>query len=132
MANAMYSKGLENFLNANINWTVDSIRVVLVDLDAYVPDIANDQWLSAIPIAARTAVTDVVAPTAVGGVADADNPIFTAVTGNTSEALAIYKWTGSDGSSPLIAYIDDAANLPVVPGGGDIEIQWSDAGIFYI
>jgi hypothetical protein len=45
-------------------------------------------------------------------------------------AFVLYKrFYGATGSteaqSPLVAYFDQATNLPIFPNGGDITIQWS-------
>ena len=61
------------------------------------------------------------------GVFDADNITFSSVSGDVSEALIIYRHTGTDSTSELIAYIDGATGLPVTPNGGDITITW-DSG----
>jgi hypothetical protein len=62
-------------------------------------------------------------------VADAADVTFTAVSGDVSEALVIYKDTGTASTSRLIAYIDTATGLAVTPNGGDITVIWpSDAG----
>jgi hypothetical protein len=42
----------------------------------------------------------------------------------------IYKHTGTESTSTLIAYIDSGTNLPVTPNGGDITVQWNASGIF--
>jgi len=60
-------------------------------------------------------------------VADAADVILSSVTGDTCEAIVIYKHTGTESTSRLIAYIDTATGLPVTPNGGDITIQW-DSG----
>jgi len=66
--------------------------------------------------------------TSTGGVADATDITFTAVAAGPSCAhLVIYKDTGSAATSPLIAVIDSATNLPVTPNGGDINVAW-DSG----
>jgi hypothetical protein len=58
-------------------------------------------------------------------VANAANVTYTAVTaGSTVTYLAIYKDTGSNSTSPLIALIDTATGLPVSTNGGDITVSW--------
>jgi hypothetical protein len=52
--------------------------------------------------------------------------VFSAVTGDQSEALVIYKDTGSAATSPLIAYIDTATGLPVTPNGADVTVTWDN------
>jgi hypothetical protein len=65
------------------------------------------------------------------GVFDGADVTYTAVTGNSVEALIIYIDTGTAGTSPLVAYIDTGVtNLPVTPNGGNISIVWNASGIF--
>jgi hypothetical protein len=68
--------------------------------------------------------------TTTNGVADAADVTFTAVTGDSVEAVVLYRHTGTEGTSELIAYIDTATGLPTTPSGGDITIQWNANGIF--
>jgi hypothetical protein len=56
---------------------------------------------------------------------DADDATFTAVSGANCEALIIYHTTGSNTTSRLIAYIDTATGLPILPNGGDIIVRFS-------
>ena len=128
MANALYGKGREGFLDGSIDWDTDDIRVILVDMADYPAfSIDVDDNLDDIPTAARVKVSDALASKTVTlGVADAADKTLSAVTGDVSEALVIYKHTGVESTSRLIAYIDSATGLPVTPNGGDIAIQWDD------
>jgi len=128
MANALYGKGREGFLDGSIDWDTDDIRVILVDMADYPAfSIDVDDNLDDIPTAARVKVSDALASKTVTlGVADAADITLSAVTGDASEALVIYKHTGVESTSRLIAYIDSATGLPVTPSGGDIAIQWDD------
>jgi hypothetical protein len=98
----------------------------LVDTDDYVVDLANDQFVSVIPAAARVSVTTLQGRSAVAGVHDANDATFPAVIGDTCEAIVLAKDTGDENTSILIAYIDDAGGLPCTPNGRDIAVQWSD------
>lgn len=126
MANALYDTGRNAFLQGQINWVLDNISAVLVDTASYTVDLVNHQYLSDIPLAARTATAALTGKTAVAGVADAADTTFLNVTGPQSEALVLYKDTGIDTTSQLIAYIDTAVGLPVTPSGGDIVILWDN------
>jgi type IV secretory pathway VirB2 component (pilin) len=64
--------------------------------------------------------------TSTNGVADAADITFTAVTGDVSEALVIYKDTGVAATSPLLAFIDTATGLPVTPNGGNINVVFDN------
>lgn len=127
MANALYDLGRESFLRGEISWNTDDIKCVLVDLADYTPDLATDQFLSDVPVAARVATSpNFASKTTTDGVADAADATFTTVTGDQSEALVIYQDTGVEGTSRLIAFIDTATGLPVTPNGGDITVQWDN------
>ena len=42
------------------------------------------------------------------------------------EAIIIYVDSGTEATSPLIAYIDTATGLPITPNGGDIIVTWDN------
>lgn len=127
MANALYDKGREAFLNGDIDWLNDDIRVILIDAADYTVDLANHDFLNDVPAPARVATSGAFASkTSTNGVADASDVTFSLVTGDPSEALVIYKHTGTESTSNLIAYIDVATGLPVTPNGGDITVQWDN------
>jgi hypothetical protein len=127
MANALYDKGREKFLNGALSWGSDTIKAVLVDLAYYTQNLATDEFLSSIASLARVATSSAfTSKTYSTGVADAADLLFTAVTGASCEALVLYKDTGSDTTSPLIAYIDTATGLPVTPSGSDIPVIWDN------
>jgi hypothetical protein len=127
MSNALYDKGRQGFLEGNIDWDTDVIKAVLIDAADYTVDLATHQYLSDIPAAARVATSAALSgKTVTDGVADAADFTFTAVSGDPSEALVIFKDTGTEGTSRLIAYIDTATGLPVTPNGGDINVSWDN------
>jgi len=128
MANALYDHGREGFLDGSIDWDTDDIRCILVDTDDYTVNLATHDNLDDIPAGARVATSGALSSkTVAAGVADAGDVTFSTVSGDQSEALVIYKHTGTESTSRLIAYIDTATGLPVTPSGGDIIIQW-DSG----
>jgi hypothetical protein len=127
MANALYGKGRQKFLDGDIDWTNDNIKVVLVDTADYTVSIDSHEFLSDVASGGRVATSNNIgSKTSTLGVADAGDVTFTAVTGDQSEALVIYKDTGSAATSPLIAYIDTATGLPVTPNGADITVTWDN------
>jgi hypothetical protein len=127
MANALYDKGREKFLTGALSWSSDTIKAALVDTALYAVNLAADEFLSAIASGARVATSSAfTSKTTAAGVADAADLLFAAVTGASCEALVLYKDTGSDTTSPLIAYIDTATGLPVTPSGSDIPVIWDN------
>lgn len=127
MANALYDKGREKFLTGAASWSGDTIKAALVDTALYTANLSTDEFFSTISAAVVGTPQTLGTKTTTAGVADAADITYTAVTGATCEAIVIYKDTGVAGTSPLIAYIDTATNLPVTPNGGNIQIQW-DSG----
>lgn len=127
MANALYDKGREGFLDGSIDWDTDTIKVGLIDTGTYTVNLStHDFWDDANAAVVGTPQT-LAGKTVTAGVADANDVTFTAVSGATVEALIIYKDTGSAATSRLIAYIDTGTGLPVTPNGGDIIVVW-DSG----
>jgi len=127
MANALYDKARKAFLDKDIDMLDDNIKVVLVDTNDYTVDLAAHDFLDDIPSGARVATSgNLASKTTTAGVFDAADVTLSSVTGDQSEALVIYRDSGSAGSSQLIAYIDTATGLPVTPNGGDITISWDN------
>lgn len=128
MANALYDLGREAFLNGNIDWTNDNIKIALLDGADYTPNLATHDFFDDVPVAARVAISgNLTGKTTAAGVADANDETFSSVTGDESEYILIYQDTGVEATSRLIALIDTATNLPITPNGGDIQVVW-DSG----
>ena len=131
MASVIYPKAKESFLSQNpsIDMDTDTIKAALVDTGTYTYSAAH-QYYSSVSGVVGTPAT-LASKTVTSGTFDAADVTYTAVTGNSVEAIIIYKDTGSAATSPLIAYIDSASSgLPVTPNGGDITVSWNASGIF--
>ena len=127
MANTLYDYCRQRFLEAQINWMTDTVKVILVSTSAYTPQTAVHQYLADIPVSSRIAgPITLTAKATTGGAADAADCTFTSVSGATINAIVIYKDTGTEATSPLIAYIDTATGLPITPNGGDIIVTWDN------
>lgn len=127
MANALYDAGRQGFLDGSIDWDTDDIRVILIDAADYTVNLSTHDNLDDVAVAARVATSGALSgKTVTAGVADASDVTFTSVTGDVSEALIIYKHTGVESTSRLIAYIDSATGLPVTPNGGNITVAWDN------
>lgn len=132
MANALYPKWKEQLLQftANNNLSAGTVKVALIDTGVYTYNSANQFWNAADAASVGTPQT-IGSKTFTNGVFDGADVTFTSVTGNNVEALIIYIDTGSNTTSPLVAYIDTSVTgLPVTPNGGDIAITWNASGIF--
>ena len=127
MANTLYDSARQGFLEAQINWLTDTIKVLLVDAGAYTPNVSTHHFLADIQISSRIAgPVTLTSKTTTGGAADAADVTFTSVSGASIEMIIIYKDTGTEATSPLIAMIDTATGLPITPNGGDIIVTWDN------
>ena len=124
MANALYSKAKEAFLNGSINMVANTISIALVDTGVYTYS-ATHQFRNEVSNSAVISSTTLANKTITNGVFDADDATFSSVTGANCEALLIFQDTGIQTTSRLIAYIDSATGLPILPNGGDISVAFS-------
>lgn len=128
MANFIYGKAKQSLLNGEFNISSDSLKVLLVT-DSYVPSQNTDQFVSNISgsyIKQRTSsLTNV---TNILGVIDADDVTVAEYSGLAFKALVIYKDSGTDSTSRLLAYIDTATGIPFagINSATNITINWSN------
>lgn len=136
MANTLYDAARQRFLEAQINWMTDTIKVVLVSTSAYTPQTAVHQYLADVPVSSRISqIVTLTGKATTGGAADGADCTFTSVSGATINAIVIFKDTGTEATSPLIAYIDTATGLPITPNGGDItprSLEAANKGAFLV
>lgn len=125
MANTLYDFARKRFLEADINWLTDTVKVYLVSTASYSANFTTHQYLSDIPGAARIGpAVNLTSKATTGGAADSDDCTFASVSGAAIGAIILVKDTGVEGTSPLLAYIDTATGLPITPNGGDIIVTW--------
>lgn len=133
MASVVYSKTIDVFMEGGINILSDTIKAVLVDSADYTYSNAHD-FLDDVPAAARVATGTLASKTSTVSTNvwtfDAADLTLSSVTGDQSEAVVIYKDTGVESTSNLIAKLDLAS--AVTPNGGDIVLQWNTSGLFTI
>lgn len=139
MANALYPKYKEKLLNPGtlgstsgtaVDLSDDTIKIALVDTGTYTYSTTHEFYSSVSSAVIGTPQT-LASKTVTDGTFDAADVTFTSVSGNSVEALVIYKDTGTGSTSPLVCYIDVAASgLPVTPNGGNITVTFNASGIF--
>jgi hypothetical protein len=126
MSNSLYTKAKQALIAGDIDLDADTIKAVFVDGADYTPNLATDDNLDDIPSAARVAISGALQnKTVTDGVFDADDIVVASVSGDQFEYLVLFKDTGVEGTSRLLALIDTATGLPCTPNGSDITIQWS-------
>lgn len=134
MANAFYPKYKEALLGGAANSAITGsgatgLYVALVDTGTYTYSAAHEFYSSLSGIVGTD--QEITSPTLTNGVVDGGDVTFTAVSGNSAEALVIYrKNAGANTTWRLVAYLDTGqTGLPVTPNGGNISITWNASGI---
>jgi hypothetical protein len=118
----------------HVDVIADNIKVALIS--GYTYTSANkyvaDAVSSGATVIARSG--NLASKTDTNGTAGAANVTITAVaSGHTITGILVYKDTGSDATSPLIAHIDQdqsAVALSLATNGSDITVSFSGSGIF--
>lgn len=136
MANAVYDLFKQELMKGTANNLLNSaegatgVYCALVDTGVYTFSQSHQFYSSLSGIVGTD--QEILAKTQANGVFDGTDLTYTAVTGNTVEALVLYRKNGGANTTwPLIAYIDTGiTNLPVTPNGGNITITWNSTGIF--
>lgn len=131
MPNAIYPKYKEALWlqSANSNANTGTVRVALVDTGVYTYSAAHEFLTSLTGVVGTAQI--VGSKTFTDGVFDGADVTYTAVTGNSAEALVFYIDTGTAATSRLVAFIDSGfSGLPVTPNGGDITLSFNASGIF--
>lgn len=122
--NTAYALGMQALLSAGINLAGDTITACLIPSGYTFSQ--SHQYASQLGTLIGTSQT-LAGKSVAGGVFDANDLAFgTIATGNTIKAVGLFKNTGNPSTSPLIAYLDQGAGLPVATSGGEFELPWND------
>lgn len=141
MASLIYNNAKELTLKAGIDFSSDTIKVMLVK-STYTPSADNDDFIDDANTYEVTGTGYSAGGAALGsktvtqdntndrGVFDAADTSWTSASIAGIRGAVIYKDTGTPSTSPVIAYVDFAADYNVV--NGTFQITWSANGILYI
>lgn len=129
MASALYQLFVESYMKQESNQVdleADDIRAILVDNADYTVNIATHDFLDDVPAAARVAVSGALQNKSITArVFDADDIVIPSVTGDGTESVILYKQTGTESTSRLIAYIDNAG-VSLTPNGNNVTLAWDN------
>lgn len=136
MANAIYPLFKQEILKGTANNLLNStegatgVFAALVDTGLYTYSAAHQFYSSLAGVVGTD--QEILTKTQVTGTFDGTDLTYAAVTGNSVEAVVLYrKNAGANTTWPLIAFIDTGVTgLPVTPNGGNITITWNASGIF--
>lgn len=133
--NQLYTSAKQALLEARINWLTDPIYAILLDTTFYTFS-PNHESLADIDDNAFIRSSSVlIGRTTTGGAADAADISFDPILGGPIiRAMILVKDGGTAIDSKLIAYIDQAVNLPYTPDGRNIVVIWDNGPnrIFHI
>jgi len=128
MANSLYTPAKVALMTGGFNLGSDSIRALPVDAGQYTVDLAAHDNLDDIPSGARSATAVALAnKSTTGGVFDADDVTFPSVTASkVISAIVLYKHTGTESTSKLLAYCPVGSGLPLTATGADVVVAWDN------
>jgi hypothetical protein len=138
MANALFTAFRNGQLSNTslVDLDTDDIVAMFVDHADDTPVAATDDFIDDILSAARVpaiascpSLGTITIGTVAAGVFDAADTTFSALTGDAVESLILFKDTGVESTSKLIAFWDTATGLPLTPNGGDVTVAWNASGI---
>jgi hypothetical protein len=134
MANTIYPKGKKAILDGDVDFLTDTIKIVLCD--ATVTYNSAHDFLNDIAAGDRVATSGALASrTTTDGQFDAADVTFSALSGNTVTSWILYRDSGTESTSQLIAFFDTVSGggaLSFTPNGGNFTLVFGASGIFTI
>lgn len=131
MASVLYPKGKAHLLGlaTKADLVADNIKVLLIDTADETYNSA-DEFHSDVTGAGIVATSgNLASKTVTSGVFDAADVTINTVTGDTVEAVILYKDTGTSATSPLIAWFDVST---FTPNGSNVTVTFNASGLFAI
>jgi|ERR1700685_1294010 len=125
MANFWYGHAVQHFVNGDIDYASNTIKVALVS--ALYSAVQNtDEFFSvAVSSGIVSAGVTLGTKTNVLGLINAANTTWASVTGSQVTQLVGYVAGGSPGTNDYILFnLSSGTNLPVTPNGGNITAAW--------
>lgn len=128
MASQLYPQGAAHLLgkSTKVDLVADTIKILFYSgsfssANEFVSDLTGADIVARSGALAGKTTTD--------GVFDANDITVTAVSGSAFTHVILYKDTGADASSPLIAIFDVTSFTPT---GGDVNVVFNSSGLFSI
>lgn len=128
MSSQLYPKGAGHILGATtgVDMTANDIKLLFYSGSySSAHEFVSD--LTGASIIARSG--NLAGKTTTNGVFDANDLTVTSVSGSAFTHVILYKDSGVDSSSPLVAFYDVAS---FTPNGGDVNVVFNVSGLFSI
>lgn len=134
MANAVFPKAKEGFLDGSIDLDTAAIKVALVRGYTYSSSHSTVSDVTGAGATLHATSSGLGSKTVTNGVFDAADVTFTTPATNTNDhSLLLFQSSASTGgadvassSQRLIAWIDTGTGVPIKPAGGDITVVWDN------
>lgn len=143
MANAFYECYKQEALgdaagpgHGTVDWEADNIKASLMDNADYTVNLVTDQDEFDLPdtgiVAESGNLANITVAVSSGtATVDCDDWTWSAVSGDQSESVVIWKDSAVDTTSLLIIYYDTfSSGMPVTPNGGDINVTVNASGLW--
>ena len=127
MANFIYPSIKSRLLTGQFDWTGDNVVAILVATGLYEPSV-NHATLLDVPASARVATSEILTGRTVAvNVVDADDYLYTDVSGPPVNAVLLVSYGTNDATSYLICHLDDAVTgIPFNPAAAPVQLTWSN------
>jgi len=140
MANAVYPIYKAALLTAASNTSLDQDDTTngpfcaLVDTGTYTYSAAHDFYSDLSGVVGTDQRIDDPTVAAAAGLFDGADLTYTAVSGNSVEALVVYRKNSGANTTWRLVFFQDTgvSGLPVTPNGGNITVTWNASGILQI
>lgn len=134
MANAVYPKAKEGFLDGSIDLDTATIKVALVRGYTYSSSHTTVSDVTGAGGTLHAASSGLASKTVTNGVFDASDITFTTPSTNANDhSLLVYQSSAVGGgadvaasSQRVIAWVDTGTGIPIKPAGGDITVVWDN------
>lgn len=133
MASFLYRLAAQNYSFPTILAGDTKAVLVRVGGGEYNPNQDTDQWLADIPLLSQVSISaSLVGRTwTLGRFSCTDYNFGIVAAGLPCQAIVIFEDSGLPATSPLLAYIDTGAGLPVTPDGiGTVQVAVAVGGVF--
>lgn len=127
MANFIFPNIKARMLSGQFNWTGDNIVAILIATGLYEPSV-NHATLLDVPASARVATSEILTGRTVSvNVVDADDYLYTDVSGPPVGAVLLVSYGTTEDTSYLICHLDEAiTGIPFNPSASPVQLTWSN------
>ena len=123
----LYHLGAKKIMDGDIDADDDNFRALL--LSTSLVDLKVDEYLDDVPSSVRVGTpVDLSGNTYDVWTLDFSDAAFAYAVGEVA-SMVVYKWTGTESTSPLLVHLTDVPQFPLDITGETVRVEWSVLGI---